>query len=154
LFRFGAFPIFNMEVRERGALERYYGFPVFGVPGFKIGRYHHLRERVDPDRMDRECHPRDESVLRAAIDRYFPAAAGPTLAMKTCLFTNSPDEHFIIDKHPADPRVIVAAGFSGHGFKFASVVGEVLADMVEEGQSARFDLELFSMSRPRRGIGP
>lgn len=148
-FRLGAFPIFNMEAFENQVLERYYGFPVFGVPGFKMGRYHHLKENVNPDRMDRKCHPRDEKVLRAAIQRYFPAANGPTLAMKTCLFTNSPDEHFIIDTHPENSKVIVAAGFSGHGFKFVSVVGEVLADMVEFGRSTRFDLSLFSITRPR-----
>ena len=66
--------------------------------------------------------------------------------MKTCLFTNSPDEHFIIDRHPALPQVIVAAGFSGHGFKFCSVVGEILAELALEGQS-RWDLTLFRLSR-------
>lgn len=151
-FRLGAFPIFNMEARENGELARYYGFPVFSVPGFKIGRYHHLREDVDPDRMDRDCHPRDERVLRQAIRRYFRDADGPTLAMKTCLFTNSPDEHFVIDRHPDYSRVVVAAGFSGHGFKFASVVGEMLADLAEFGRSTRFDLSLFSINRRREMV--
>ncbi len=70
-----AFPIFNMEAREG----RFYGFPVFGVPGFKIGKYHHLRQQTDPDRVDREFHPEDEAVLREAIRRYFPAADGADL---------------------------------------------------------------------------
>jgi glycine/D-amino acid oxidase-like deaminating enzyme len=73
--------------------------------------------------------------------------------MKTCLFTNSPDEHFVIDCHPDSPRVIVAAGFSGHGFKFASVVGEMLADLAQHGESTRFDLSLFSATRPRTSLG-
>jgi sarcosine oxidase len=124
----------------------FYGFPIFGNPGFKVGRYHHLHEQVDPDTMDRACHPHDEEVLREGIRRYFPDADGPTLAMKTCLFTNSPDGHFIIDRHPADPRITLAAGFSGHGFKFCSVVGEILTDLAIDGDS-RWDLDLFRLSR-------
>jgi sarcosine oxidase len=151
-FQVGTFPIFNMEAREGSRMARYYGFPVFGVPGFKLGKYHHLKEAVDPDRMDRECHPRDEFVLRSAIRRYFPDADGPTLSMKTCLFTNSPDEHFVIGPHPAYSRVVVAAGFSGHGFKFASVVGEVLADLALDGASTRFDLEMFALDHPRTAV--
>jgi len=141
-FRLGAFPVFNMEAPEG----RFYGFPVFGVPGFKIGRYHHRGERTDADEVDRELHPEDEAVLREGIRRYFPDADGPTLALKTCLFTNSPDEHFIIDVHPDLPQVAIAAGFSGHGFKFASVVGEIMADLSTEGHS-RFDLGLFRLAR-------
>jgi len=151
LFRLGAFPVFNMEAPEGNEMSRYYGFPIFGVPGFKLGKYHHRHEQVDPDRMDRECHPEDEAVLREAIQRYFPDADGPTMAMKTCLFTNSPDEHFVLDLHPDYPHVSIAAGFSGHGFKFASVVGEIMADFALAGQSRRFsDLSLFSITRQRR----
>jgi sarcosine oxidase len=142
LFRLGRFPVFNMETPEG----HFYGFPIFGNPGFKVGRYHHLHEQVDPDTMDRACHPHDEEVLREGIRRYFPDADGPTLAMKTCLFTNSPDGHFIIDRHPADPRITLAAGFSGHGFKFCSVVGEILTDLAIDGDS-RWDLDLFRLSR-------
>jgi glycine/D-amino acid oxidase-like deaminating enzyme len=74
------------------------------------------------------------------------------LAMKTCLLTNTPDEHFVIDHHPEHSRVIVAGGFSGHGFEFASVVGEMIADLVAFGASARFDLSLFSMKHHRRPV--
>ena len=138
----GAFPVFNMEVPEG----RFYGFPVYGVPGFKIGKYHHRREPADPDRMDRQCHPEDEAVLRAGIRRYFPDADGPTIAMKSCLFTNSPDEHFILDFHPEYPQVAVASACSGHGFKFCSVVGEIMADLVLDGRT-RFDIDMFRLSR-------
>jgi sarcosine oxidase len=144
-FRLGRFPVFNMETPEG----HFYGFPIFGNPGCKIGRYHHRCELVDPDSMDRGCYPEDEAVLREGIRRYFPDADGPTLAMKTCLFTNSPDGHFIIDRHPTLPQVTVAAGFSGHGFKFCSVVGEILADLALDGQS-RWDLGLFRLSRFQR----
>jgi len=146
-FQVKTFPIFNMEAEEGGRMQRYYGSPVFGIPGFKIGKYHHLHESTDADRVDRVCHPRDEKVLRKAIERYFPDANGPTLSMKTCLFTNSPDEHFLIGRHPGTRHVVVAAGFSGHGFKFASVVGEILSDLALEGASDRFDLGMFALDR-------
>jgi sarcosine oxidase len=149
-YRLGVFPVFNMEAQEGRELSRYYGFPVHWVPGFKLGKYHHLREEVDPDRVQREVTPRDEKVLREAIRRYFPDADGPTMAMKTCLFTNSPDEHFVLDVHPEYPQVTVAAGFSGHGFKFASVVGEIMSDFAIEGGCARFDLGLFRLRRRAR----
>jgi sarcosine oxidase len=137
------FPVFNMEAAEG----RFYGFPICHVPGFKIGKYHHRRELVDPDSVDRECYPEDEKILREAIRRYFPDADGPTLAMKVCLFSNTPDEHFIIDRLSDTPRVVIAAGFSGHGFKFCSVVGDIVADLVLHG-STSFDLELFRLGRP------
>jgi sarcosine oxidase len=142
-FATGAFPIFNMEAAEG----RFYGFPVYGVPGFKLGKYHHRREQTDPDRVDREFHPEDEEVLREAIRRYFPDAGGATLAMKTCMFTNSPDEHFILDLHPEYPQVSIAAGFSGHGFKFAPVIGEIMADFAFEGGCGKWDLSLFRLDR-------
>ena len=144
------FPVFNLESKGDQGVERYYGFPIYGIPGFKLGKYYHRREEVDPDTMDRNCHPEDERVLRDAIERYFPKANGPTMAMKTCMFSNSPDKHFVLDRHPDFPQVSVAAGFSGHGFKFASVVGEIMADLALEGRSDRFpDLSLFSITRPR-----
>jgi sarcosine oxidase len=143
-FRLGAFPVFNFEAPEG----RFYGFPVFGIPGFKLGKYHHRGEHVDdPHRMDRECHTEDEEVLREGIRRYFPDADGPTMAMKACLFTNSPDEHFIIDRLPDNPRVAVAAGFSGHGFKFCSVIGEIMTELVVDG-ATRLDTSLFRLDRP------
>jgi sarcosine oxidase len=96
--------------------------------------------------MDREPQREDEELLRAFAGRYFPDGAGPTLMLKTCLFTNSPDRHFILDQHPAHPEVVIAAGFSGHGYKFCSVIGEVLADMVQGGQP-RHDTEFFRLKR-------
>jgi sarcosine oxidase len=137
-----AFPVFYLEVEEG----RYYGLPSFLVPGFKLGKYHHRRERVDPDTMNREPEPEDERLLRQFVARYFPDAAGPTLMLKTCLFTNSPDEHFILDLHPEHPEVSIAAGFSGHGYKFCSVVGEIMTDLAERGES-RHEIGFFSLKR-------
>jgi sarcosine oxidase len=136
------FPVFNVEVEEG----RYYGFPEFGVPGFKFGRWGHRGERVEADAVDRECHPEDEDLLRAFARRYFPDGSGAALDLKVCLFTLSPDEHFIIDRHPREPRVVLAAGFSGHGFKFCSVVGEILADLAETG-ATRHGIDLFRLGR-------
>jgi sarcosine oxidase len=137
------FPVFNLEAPEG----RFYGFPMFGMRGFKIGKYNHRRERVDdPDRMDRACHAADEDVLREGIRRYFPDADGPAIAMKPCLFTNSPDEHFILDVLPEHRNVVIAAGFSGHGFKFCSVVGEIMADLVADGRTDH-DIGLFRLAR-------
>lgn len=145
LFSLDRFPVFNLQVDEG----HYYGFPEHDVPGFKIGRYHHLEERVDPDALDREIHPRDLEVLRVAVERYFPDADGEALSSTACMFTNSPDEHFIIGVDARDPRVSFAAGFSGHGFKFSSVVGEIMADLVERGTTGH-DISLF---RPERFAG-
>jgi sarcosine oxidase len=141
-----AFPVFVLDADEG----RYYGFPEYGVPGFKIGRYHHHAERVHPDTMHRVCTPEDEASLREAVTRYFPAANGALQRTATCLFTNTPDEHFIIDRAPGVPEVLLVSPCSGHGFKFCSVIGEVCADLVVNGQTdhdiALFRLDRFSLS--------
>ena len=142
LFKPETFPVFGMEVEEG----RFYGFPSYGIPGFKLGMFNHFYEQVDPDTMDREPNARDEAALRQFTERYFPEAAGPTLALKTCMFTNTPDEHFIIDTLPDNPQVSVAAGFSGHGFKFSSVIGEIMADLAEHGKTEH-DIGLFRLGR-------
>jgi sarcosine oxidase len=142
LFAPERFPVFNLIVEEG----RYYGFPVFGIPGFKFGRYHHLEEEGDPDELDREPRARDEQVLREFAERYFPDGAGPTSSLKVCLFENTPDEHFLLGLHPEHENVVIAGGGSGHGFKFASVVGEIVAQLVS-GESPPLDISLLS---PRR----
>jgi sarcosine oxidase len=135
-------PVFNLKVSEG----RYYGLPVFSVPGFKLGRYHHRGETVDPETFERESDATDEAVLRQFAERYFPAGAGPTMALRSCLFTNTPDEHFILDQHPDHPQVVVASPCSGHGYKFASVIGEILADLAERGATDH-DIDLFRATR-------
>lgn len=136
------FPVFILEVSEG----RYYGFPSHEIPGLKIGKFHHRHETVDPDVMDRDTYAADEGVLREAVSRYLPRANGPVLRSKTCLFTNTPDEHFIIDRHPVYSQVLLVSPCSGHGFKFCSVVGEIAADLVERGQTAH-DISLFRLDR-------
>ena len=142
-FRVGAFPVFILD--DDGT--EWYGFPSYGIPGVKFGRYHHRGEVIDPDRLDRDAmDAEDERLLRDGLARYFPAANGPLLSWKTCIFTNTPDEHFIIDRYPGLPQVILASPCSGHGFKFASVIGEVLADLAMDRDPA-FDLSMFRLDR-------
>jgi sarcosine oxidase len=145
LFTPERFPVFNLMVEEG----RYYGFPVFGIPGFKFGGYHHLGERGDPEELDRVPSERDEQVLRAFAERYFPEGAGPTSSLKTCLFENTPDEHFLLGLHPEHENVIIAGGGSGHAFKFASVIGEIVGQLAR-AESPELDISLLS---PRRFAG-
>ena len=125
----------------------FYGFPIHGVPGFKLGR---LREvpspAVDPDLPRREPDGHDEADMRRFIREIFPDADGPVLAMETCFFENTPDRAPIIDRLPGAPGAWVVGGFSGHGFKFCSAVGEVVADLVT-GTRPAFDLSPFALAR-------
>ena len=143
LFALGEFPVFNLQIGE----EHLYGFPVYDVPGFKVGRYHHEGERAaDPDLLSRDPTREDEAMLRPLVERYFPDGAGPTLELRVCPFEPSPDEDFIVDRHPETPRALVAAGFSGRGFKFCSVFGEILADLALDGET-RHDIGFLRLGR-------
>ena len=150
LFTPESFPVWNAMVDEG----RYYGFPEVNpngdTPGMKFGRWHHRDEVCDPDALDRETHPEDEALLRGFAERYFPDGAGETLNMAACMFTNTADEHFILDTLPGRPQVSLAAGFSGHGFKFSSVVGEIMADLALDG-TTRHDIKLHRLSRTPLG---
>jgi sarcosine oxidase len=152
LFVPSRFPVFNLQASEDDS-ERYYGFPAHGRPGFKIGFYHHLHEHGDPEALRREPDDEDEELLRRGIRAYFPKANGRTIARQSCLFTNSPDGHFILDLHPETPSVAIAAGFSGHGFKFCSVIGEIMADLATRGRSD-YDLTPFRIDRLFVHSGP
>ena len=142
LFEPERFPVFLIDVEEGS----YYGFPQHDVPGFKFGWYHHFREPMDPSDPDRSVRPDDEAALRAFAARYFPDATGATVMLKACMFTNSPDEHFVIDRLPDAPQVSLFAGESGHGYKFASVIGEIMADLAIDG-ATRHDIGLFRLDR-------
>jgi sarcosine oxidase len=135
------FPVFNLAVDEG----RYYGLPVYEVPGFKFGRYHHLGESGSTSL--REPDAADEALLRAFAERYFPDGSGPTMALRACMFTNTPDEHFILDHHPDHPQVVLASPCSGHGYKFCSVVGEVLADLATGDGTTRHDIGFLRLAR-------
>ncbi|MGH9468987.1 MAG: N-methyl-L-tryptophan oxidase [Terriglobia bacterium] len=142
LFAPARFPVFNLEF-DQG---RYYGLPIFGVPGFKVGKYHHRREPIDPDDPRRDCGPEDEELLQDFVRRCFPDGAGAALSLLACIFTNTPDEHFILDRHPEFPEVLIASPCSGHGFKFSSVIGEIMADLAERGETSH-DISLHRLAR-------
>ena len=143
LFSLGRFPVFNLEIDH----EHLYGFPVHGVSGFKAGRYDRGGQRAaDPEGLSRIPEPHDEATLRPLIERYFPDGAGPTMDVRICPFEVSRDEDFIIDRHPESERVVLAAGFSGRGFKFCSVVGEILADLALDGET-RHDIGRLRLQR-------
>jgi len=142
LFSPARFPVFNLTVEEG----RFYGFPAFGIPGFKFGRWHHREEITAPDSMDRAIHQADRELLPAFARRYFPDGAGEGLQFKTCLFTNTPDEHFLLERHSS--IVTYASACSGHGFKFCSVIGEIMAQLALDGTTPH-DILPFALDRPR-----
>jgi sarcosine oxidase len=148
LFQSGTLPVWMID-RLDGTV--YYGFPMIThSPGLKLALHAPLRT-TDPNRVAREISAEDEETFRECLRRFIPEGNGPTLAIRTCLYTNSPDGHFIVDRHPQHARVLIAAGFSGHGFKFASVIGEVLAELAHTGKTnlpiGFLRLERFRSSR-------
>ncbi|MBX3394651.1 MAG: N-methyl-L-tryptophan oxidase [Phycisphaerae bacterium] len=110
----------------------YYGIPMREREGVKVAR-HHAGETTSPDAVNRLVTQADVADVRSYSSRYLPAANGPLVDGKVCLYTNTPDDHFIIDRHPRHEQVLIAGGFSGHGFKFAPIVGSALADMAING---------------------
>lgn len=143
LFARDRFPVFNLQVEEG----RYYGFPIYEVPGFKFGRYHHRGETSRADEVRREPDAEDERILREFSERYFPEGSGATMALRSCMFTNTPDEHFILDHHPDHPQVVLVSPCSGHGYKFCSVIGEIVADLASGDGTTRHDIGFLRLSR-------
>eukprot|EP00899_Mesostigma_viride_P026302 jgi/Mesvir1/6857/Mv09028-RA.1 len=129
----------------------WYGLPQFNVPGLKVGLFSHKQETVgDPSSVAPPCQG-DADLLRGVLQRFLPCANGAALDLSTCMFTYSPDHHFIVDKLPCPTgNVTVGCGFSGHGFKFAPVIGEMLADLIQGVPSApevQAAYSLFALSR-------
>ena len=143
-FAAGRFPVFLLESRH-GV---HYGFPPRGNGNVKIAKHHHRDEAVDPDAMGRSVTAADEALIRPALADHIPAANGPLASAKTCLYTVTPDHDFIIDHMPGATNVIVASPCSGHGFKFAPVIGEILADLAIGGKTPH-DISRFALSRFR-----
>ena len=131
-FRPGRFPTFSLDVGEGYC----YGSPIHRVPGFKIGDRPAERRTVDPETMPRETTAADEARLRRLVESHFPAGAGPVTRRSACVLTMTPDEGFLVDRHPEHPNVLYTGGFSGSGFHTASAVGELLADLATEASPA------------------
>lgn len=141
---FGAcrFPVFLLDT-PGGA---YYGLPAVGELGLKCARHYGAAELPSPDAVNWAVEPGEEADVRAFLARHIPPADRPPVHAEVCMYTLTPDRHFVIDRHPRFPQVAVACGFSGHGFKFAPTVGEILADLTLTGLTDH-PTELFRAGR-------
>lgn len=143
-FRSDRFPIFILE--RRGELPSY-GFPALRGGDLKIG-FHHGGATVTPETVDRVVAPAEIAAMRQSLAGWLPDAAGECTRAVVCLYTNTPDENFVIGLHPDRPSVVLAGGFSGHGFKFCPTVGEILADLATTG-ATKHPIGLFAPTRLR-----
>ncbi|HEX4259397.1 MAG TPA: FAD-dependent oxidoreductase, partial [Streptosporangiaceae bacterium] len=162
-FRAERHPIYIWEAPDG---RQFYGFPSFDDPvgqtrdGVKVGadwiKVAMFRggQATTPDTIDRTVHPDEVAAMRDIVQPRMPDLPGTLRNAKTCMYTNTPDEHFVIARHPEHERVVVACGFSGHGFKFVPVVGEIVAELVAEDRTqqpiglfdpARFDPGRFAV---------
>jgi len=150
MFDLEKFPSWTLDDDEHEGI--FYGFPIlpaqqFGSPtGLKLG-YHHPGMESDPDKLDRSVTDEDRAVLLAMLAKFIPDAYGSIVELKTCMYTNTADANFIIDYLPDHDNVVFATGFSGHGFKFAPVVGEILSGLVLEGATP-LPIEFLRADRP------
>jgi sarcosine oxidase len=142
LFRRDVFPVYITET-PGGC---FYGVPVIDRHGHKCARHYGAPELSGPKAVHHAAALADELPVRAFLARHLPDANGERRHASVCIYTLTPDRHFLIDRHPDHPQVAVAAGFSGHGFKFAPVVGEILADLAEHGRTDR-PIGLFRFDR-------
>jgi sarcosine oxidase len=136
-------PIYICEYRP-GAF--FYGFPAQDDGAVKVA-HHHSGEACTPQSIRRQVAPEEVEAMRALLLAFLPDAAGELVQTATCMYTNTPDGHFVVGLHPRHRRVVLACGFSGHGFKFAPVVGEIAADLALDGHT-RHPIALFDPRRP------
>ncbi|MFI5231785.1 MAG: N-methyl-L-tryptophan oxidase [Gemmatimonadales bacterium] len=135
------FPIF---IHEYAPGRTWYGFANFG-DGVKAA-LHHQGETTTAHTVRRAVDDAEVAAVRDLLKRFIPAANGPLRATTVCLYTNAPDDHFILDTHPEHPEVFIASPCSGHGFKFSIAIGELIADEIA-GEPRRFDLTPFRLAR-------
>ena len=119
--------------------------PDFGR-GVKTAFHHDGEMHDDPESVDREVRPADEGNLRAAISDILPDMGGAVLRSAVCMYTDTPDEHFLLDVHPGHSNVVIVSACSGHGFKFSPAVGEIAADLAV-GQKSPYDISMFGIGR-------
>jgi sarcosine oxidase len=142
LFRRDVFPVFIADTADG----LFYSVPALDPRGLKVAQHYGATEQPTPEGIDREVHESDELPVRRFLRQYLPEANGPRTKAAVCLYTLTPDRHFVIDRHPEHDAVVFAGGFSGHGFKFAPVVGEVLADLALSGRTQQ-PIGMFSVRR-------
>jgi sarcosine oxidase len=144
---FARLPIYIVDDTDR----IFYGFPYIDGQGVKVAGLH-FGDKADPDTVDRTASSGDEERVRAWLRRRMPLANGERRDAKVCMYTNTPDANFVIDRLAADPNVVVASACSGHGFKFSSVIGEIVADLVLDGRT-RHPIGFLSAERLASKIG-
>jgi sarcosine oxidase len=142
LFHPSRFPVFLWQWTYGHSI---YGFPDQGE-GFKVAIDCEGPE-ASPDQLDRTVAPGEEAELVAILARYLPDGIGPIRRTTVCMYTNTADEDFILGRHPADGRIVLASPCSGHGFKFSVLIGEICADLAMD-RAPRFDLTPFRLDRP------
>jgi sarcosine oxidase len=143
-FRIGRFPVWIDMTTY------FYGFPVHDeLEGVKIA-LHQPGEETDPASVRRELDEADRSLLRDYAHRRFLGLTDRVVYEKVCLYTMTPDEDFIVDRHPADARIVIVGGLSGHGFKFTVLLGQIAATMAADGEPPH-DLSRFAAGRFARG---
>jgi sarcosine oxidase len=142
LFRRDVFPVYIADT-PRG---HFYGFPALSSSGVKVAQHYGAPELGSPSEILRDVSAADEEALRGFLREYLPAVDGPRRRAAVCIYTLTPDRHFLIDLHPEHANVALAAGFSGHGFKFATVVGEILADLSDKGRT-ELPVRMFRFDR-------
>jgi sarcosine oxidase len=142
LFRRDHFPVFIADTPGG----HFYGLPALDERGVKVARHYGAEEVAGPEAVNPTVSREDEDAVRSFVRAYLPGADGPRGDASVCRYTLTPDRHFIIDQHPERANVALACGFSGHGFKFAPVVGEILADLVEKGRTD-WPIALFRIGR-------
>jgi monomeric sarcosine oxidase len=146
LFNPARCPVFiNYALNRTGSDIDFYGFPMLDIPGVKVAE-HHTGPVTTADTRDFELEPDGLKRLCERAPSLIPNLTQDIVASGTCLYTTTPDSNFFIDKVPGDDRVVIAAGFSGHGFKFATAIGRMLCELAEEGSSP-LSSELFRFSR-------
>jgi glycine/D-amino acid oxidase-like deaminating enzyme len=139
----GRIPVWSLRRRDG---TRLYGFPMnLEFPGVKVAN-HDRSATDDPSTICRDVLPGDEATFREALGQLLPEADGPLLSIRICMYTNSDDLNCLLGRHPQHPRAVVACGFSGHGFKLASVIGSVIADLVSAGRTD-LPIEFLNPSR-------
>jgi sarcosine oxidase len=136
------FPAFVRQSRDSGFM---YGIPSLDGKTVKLGR-HHDGETTTPATIRRRVDDSDIDPLRLLASTYLRGVSGHVTRTLTCMYTNTPDGHFVIDFAPDDRRVVVISACSGHGFKFAPVIGDIAADLVLDGKTKR-DIARFSVAR-------
>jgi sarcosine oxidase len=114
----------------------FYGFPSLDGLTIKVAEHSGGQAVSNPESVDRAMHASDVERLRAFLIATIPGIDPEPARHSVCLYTLSPDQHFVVDLHPRWRNVAVACGFSGHGFKFATVIGEILADLVQQGTTS------------------